>query len=89
MARRLRTVSKAIFPMSFPNYILEYFDRQSGSPMADQSRQSAYRSRRVGEGFKQKSFVLSPEAVEKLDGLAVKYGSATKAVEALILAADV
>lgn len=53
------------------------------------SRQSAYRSRRVGKGFKQKSFVLSPEAVEKLDRLAVVYGSATKAVEALILNASV
>jgi len=35
----------------------------------------------------QKSFVLSPEAVAKLERLAVVYGSQTKAVEALILAA--
>jgi hypothetical protein len=51
------------------------------------TRQAAYRSRRVAEGGKQKSFLLSPEAVAKLHRLAVAYGSATKAVEALILAA--
>lgn len=72
-----------------PDYILSYFDRQTESPMADQSRQTAYRARRVAKGGKQKSFLLSAEAVEKLDRLAVVYGSATKAVEALILNASV
>ena len=49
--------------------------------------QTAYRQRRVSGGAKQKSFLLSAEAVEKLDRLSVVYGSATRAVEALILAA--
>jgi len=51
------------------------------------TRQAAYRSRRVANGARQKSFLLSPEVVEKLDRLAVVYGSATKAVAALILGA--
>ena len=52
------------------------------------ARQLAYRARRVASGYQQKSFFLSPEAVAKLDRLAVVYGSAAKAVEALILAAE-
>jgi hypothetical protein len=51
------------------------------------TRQAAYRSRRVQAGSVQKSFVLSAEAVAKLERLAAVYGSQTKAVEALILAA--
>jgi hypothetical protein len=51
------------------------------------ARQLAYRARRVSGGFQQKSFVLSAEAVAKLEKLAVVYGSQTKAVEALILGA--
>lgn len=46
--------------------------------------QTAYRQRQVAKGSKQKSFLLSAEAVEKLDRLSVVYESATKAVEALI-----
>ena len=53
------------------------------------TRQAAYRSRRVQAGSVQKSFVLSAEAVGKLEKLALVYGSQTKAVEALILEASV
>lgn len=52
------------------------------------TRQAAHRARRVANGARQKSFLLTPEAVEKLERLAVTHGSATKAVEALILAVD-
>jgi hypothetical protein len=51
------------------------------------TRQSAHRARRVANGARQKSFLLSPEVVEKLERLSVVYGSETKAVEALILGA--
>jgi len=51
------------------------------------TRQAAHRARRVANGARQKSFLLSPEVVEKLERLSVGFGSATKAVEALILAA--
>ena len=53
------------------------------------TRQAAYRSRRVQAGSVQKSFVLSAEAAAKLERLGAVYGSQTKAVEALILAASV
>jgi len=51
------------------------------------TRQAAHRARRVANGARQKSFLLSPEVVEKLNRLSVIYGSATRAVEALILGA--
>ena len=51
------------------------------------TRQAAHRAHRVANGARQKSFLLSPEVVEKLERLSVRFGSATKAVEALILAA--
>lgn len=52
------------------------------------TRQAAHRARRVAKGARQKSFLLSPAVVEKLEKLAGVYGSETKAVAALILAAD-
>lgn len=48
------------------------------------TRQAAHRARRVANGARQKSFLLSPEVVEKLERLSVVYGSETKAVERLI-----
>jgi len=51
------------------------------------TRQAAHRARRVANGARQKSFLLSPEVIEKLEKLAVVYGSETKAVTAMILAA--
>lgn len=45
---------------------------------------AAYRARRVKAGARQKSFLLSPEAVAKLEALAAGYGSQTKAIEALL-----
>jgi hypothetical protein len=49
------------------------------------TRQAAHRARRVANGARQKSFLLTREVVEKLERLSVVYGSATRAVEALIL----
>lgn len=51
-----------------------------------QSRQSAYRARRVAAGSVQKSFLLPADVVEKLERLGVVYGSQTKAIEAAIIA---
>ena len=48
------------------------------------TRQAAHRARRVANGARQKSFLLSPEVVEKLERLSLVYGSATRAVEYLI-----
>lgn len=50
------------------------------------TRQAAHRARRVAAGAMQKSFVLSAEAVAKLEKLAVAYASQTRAVEAAIRA---
>lgn len=52
------------------------------------TRQAAHRARRVAKGARQKSFLLSPEVVEKLERLSLVYGSQAKAVEALILGAE-
>ena len=51
------------------------------------TRQAAHRARRVANGAAQKSFLLSADAAAKLERLGVVYGSQTKAVTALILAA--
>mgnify|MGYP001607889728 CR=1 FL=1 len=53
------------------------------------TRQAAHRARRVANGARQKSFLLSPEVIEKLERLAGVYGSETKAVAAAILALPV
>jgi len=50
------------------------------------TRQAAHRARRVANGARQKSFLLSPEVIEKLEKLAGVYGSETKAVATAIMA---
>lgn len=52
------------------------------------TRQSTYRARRVDAGARQKSFLLTREAVEALRRLGVIFGSEKKAVEAAVEALD-